>query len=82
MSRLALAAVLLVGIAGLPSGGPSIAEQMVLEVELEVVSVDLDLQQVTLQDPTTKTPYVCKVDKKTKMKTKKKVFAGSSSWIA
>ena len=76
MTRLALAAVLLVGIAASPSGGQSSAEQIVLDVELEVVSVDLELQQITLQDPTSKTPYIGKVDKKTKMKAKKKVFRG------
>ncbi len=72
ISRLALAAVLLVGICGAQSN----ADQFVLDVELEVVSVDVEHRQITLQDLASKTPYVGKVDKKTKLKAKKKVFRG------
>ena len=74
--RFALAIVLLAGIGGLQSN----AEQFVLNVELEVVSVDLEHQQITLLDLESNTPYVCKVDKKTKLKAKKKCFAGSCDW--
>ena len=70
--RFTLAIVLLAGIGGLQSN----AEQFVLDVELEVVSVDLEHQQITLLDLESKTPYECKVDKKTKLKAKKKVFRG------
>jgi len=44
--RLALTALLLVGICGAQSN----ADQFVLDVELEVVSVDVEHQQITLQD--------------------------------
>ena len=70
--RFALAVVFLAGIGSVQSN----AEQFVLDVELEVVSVDLEHQQITLLDLESKTPYVCKVDKKTKLKAKKKVFRG------
>ena len=46
ISRLALAAVLLVGICSAQSN----ADQFVLDVELEVVSVDVEHRQITLQD--------------------------------
>jgi len=48
---------------------------LVLDVDVEVVSVDLDARQMTFRDGTD-TPYVGKVDKNTKLKAKKKVFSG------
>jgi len=71
-SRLVLLGVLLAGMAwAQPKAAP-----IVLDVELEVVSVDLKSQQINFRDAESDIPYIGKVDKKTKLKAQKKVFRG------
>ena len=74
--RLALVAVVLAGIVWVQARGQSQEETFVLDVEVEVVLVDLEKGEMTFQDLETETPYVGKVDKKTKLKAKKKIFRG------
>jgi hypothetical protein len=70
-SRLVLLGMLLAGIAWAQPKAP-----FILDVELQVVSVDLKGQQINFRDADSDTPYIGKVDKKTKLKAKKKVFRG------
>ena len=50
-------------------------EQFVLDLEVAVVSVDVENQKMTFEDEAG-TPYVGALDEKTKLKAKKKVFRG------
>ena len=50
-------------------------EQFVLDLEVAVVSVDIENQKMTFEDEDG-TPYVGALDEKTKLKAKKKVFRG------
>ena len=50
-------------------------EEFVLDLEVEVVSVDAENQKMTFEDEDG-TPYVGTLDEKTKLKAKKKVFRG------
>ena len=51
------------------------AQQFVIDLEVEVVSVDVENRKMTFEDEDG-TPYVGAVDEKTKLKAKKKVFRG------
>ena len=51
------------------------AQQFVINVEAQVVSVDVENQKMTFEDEDG-TPYVGALDEKTKLKAKKKVFRG------
>ncbi len=50
-------------------------QQFVIDLEVEVVSVDVEKQKMTFEDEDG-TPYVGSLDEKTKLKAKKKVFRG------